>query len=156
MELLLRAGDREVWLHRYEAGVAWPVMDVHHPLLLWTVGVEPEEGVAFAVHHSTARYVVCGGDHCEGWHDLIDTAWAVDCANGLDPADVMTTWHTGESESDVAFFFVNNTNFDDYDFKKFLIVTMGADEAVLVRLAEAVRRELLDEAEGPLQGAEGA
>jgi len=68
----------------------------------------------------------------------------------------MTTWHAGESERDVAFFFVNNTNFDDYDFKKFLIVTMGADEAVLGRLADAVRRELLDKAEGLLQGAEGA
>ncbi len=156
MELLLRAGDREVWLHRYEAGAAWPVMDVDHPLLLWTVGVEPEEEAAFAVHQSTARYVVCGGDHCEGWHDLIDMAWAVDSVNGLDPAHVMTTGHAGESERDVMFFYVNNTNFDDYCFKKYLIVTMGADEAVVGRLAEAVRRELLDEAEGLLQGSESA
>lgn len=155
MELLLRAGDREVWLHRYEAGAAWPVMDEHHPLLLWTVEVAPEEEAAFAVHRSTARYVVCGGDHCEGWHDLIDTAWAVDWANGLDPALVMTTWHSGESVGDVVFFFVNSANFDDYCFKKFLIVTMGAEEAVLERLAEAVRRELGGEAEGLLQGAEG-
>jgi len=34
---------------------------------------------------------------------------------------------------------VNNTNFDDHCFKKYLIVTVGADEAVLGRLADAVR-----------------
>ena len=104
MELLLRAGDREVWLHRYEAGAAWPLMDVNHPLLLWTVGVEPREEMAFAVLHSTARYVVCGGDGCEEWHDLIDMAWAVDYVNDRAPAAVMTTWHTEESEMDVVCF----------------------------------------------------
>jgi hypothetical protein len=31
----------------------------------------------------------------------------------------MTTWHTGESPDEGAFFFVFNTNFDDISFDRF-------------------------------------
>ena len=46
-----------------------------------------------------------------------------------DEADhVMTTSHSDESPDDVAFFFVYNTNFDDHDFVRYLVLHIGVGE----------------------------
>ncbi|HKY40435.1 MAG TPA: hypothetical protein VJN18_31090 [Polyangiaceae bacterium] len=77
------------------------------------------------------RYVVCGGTHCEAWHDLIDLIFVTEHLEAPDAerdrAHVMTTWHDKELPDDVAFFFVYNTNFDDVRFDRYLILHLGTD-----------------------------
>jgi hypothetical protein len=46
-----------------------------------------------------------------------------------DAAHVMTTWHADESPDDVAFFFVLNTNFNEHDLKRFLVLHVGDGHA---------------------------
>lgn len=83
------------------------------------------------------RYLVAGGVECSDWHDAMDIAVAIreidDPQEETDKLAVMTTWHEGEAEDDVAFFFVNNTNFEDYVFERFLILSVGpgAPDALL-------------------------
>jgi hypothetical protein len=78
------------------------------------------------------------------WHDIVDEEWLSQHVDDSDDvqaaAHVMTTWHEGESPDDVAFFFVMNTNFDDYDFKDFLIVHSGGSGSDFDRVNAAVRR----------------
>lgn len=56
-----------------------------------------------------------------------------------DKLDVMTTWHEGEAADDVAFYFVNNTNFEEYVFERFLVLSVGP--GVPDSLVEAVRAQ---------------
>lgn len=79
------------------------------------------------------RYAVCGGVSCEKWHDVIDmefVALHLDDSDDLLKAEfVMTTWHDYESPDEVAFFFVLNTNFDDHDFRRYLVLHIGTGPA---------------------------
>ena len=56
----------------------------------------------------------------------------------------MTTWHEDENPDDVAFFFVLNTNFDDHDFDRYLVVHVG-DGQTREQVDAAVRRYALNE-----------
>ena len=61
-----------------------------------------------------------------------------------DAAHVMTTWHTGEPPDEVAFFFVCNTNFDDHDFKRYLVIHIGSGPFA-EELETAVRKYAVNE-----------
>ena len=104
--------------------------------------------VAKLLLQAGCRYVVCGGQNCEAWHDAVDVEFV---QQHLDDSDetrkavhVLTTWHAGESPDDVAFFFVLNTNFDDYDFEHYLVLHVG-DGPMREQVDAAVRRYALDE-----------
>jgi len=97
---------------------------------------------------SGCRYAVCAGIDCSAWHDAFDLAWVQqhlnDSEEKKDAEHVMTTWHEGDSIDDVAFFFVYNTNFDEYDFRQFLVLHLG-DSPVRHDVDAAVRRNALGE-----------
>ena len=59
----------------------------------------------------------------------------------------MTSWHEGESPEDVAFFFVNTTNFDRHNFKRFVVLQFGEDSMIESQLKQEVRK-----AAGPSAG----
>jgi hypothetical protein len=90
--------------------------------------------IAKALLAAGCRYAVCGGTQCETWHDTVDVEWVREHVDESDAvqaaAHVMTTWHHGETPDDVAFFFVMNTNFDEHDFKRFLVVHVGSSARV--------------------------
>jgi len=79
------------------------------------------------------RYVVCGGDDCEWWHDMTDELFAAKYLNATDAErdqnHDMTTYHANESPEDVAFSFVFNTSFDDVSFVRFLVTHIGNGDA---------------------------
>jgi hypothetical protein len=56
-------------------------------------------------------------------------ALSVELGPGQEMPTVMTTWHTGESVEDVVFFAFNLTNFDEHDFRKYLVLMIGHDPA---------------------------
>ncbi|MCW1915716.1 hypothetical protein OJ996_19170 [Luteolibacter sp. GHJ8] len=76
------------------------------------------------------RYVVCGGQDCEDWHDAVDMAFVLanaDEPGGADAAPlVMTTWHEKESPDEVAFHFIHLTDFEDVAFRNYLVLHLGA------------------------------
>jgi hypothetical protein len=99
--------------------------------------------IAKALLEAGCRYAVCGGQNCEGWHDAVDAEFVrahLDDPNDVhESAHVMTTWHDGESPDDVAFFFVQNTNFEEHDFRRYLVLHVGTGP-LLDQLESAVRK----------------
>jgi hypothetical protein len=113
-----------------------------YPCLLWvhTPSFAPEDRYVLAdlVTESGCRYAVCAGNECEALHDDIDSAYIQPFTQqdpeAEDRALMMTTWHEGESPDEVAEFFVWNTNFDEHDFRDYLVLHVGGmiqDQEVL-------------------------
>ena len=114
-------------------GFASPFPDTLFPCLIWDHDGHFTDArrstVARALLKSGCRYAVCGGQSCEVWHDAVDTEFLqqhLDDPEELrETVHVMTTWHVGESPDDVALFFVLNTNYDNHDFKRYLVLHVG-------------------------------
>lgn len=106
--------------------------------------------VARLLLQAGCRYVVCGGQNCEAWHDAVDAEFVRQHMDDPDEVreavHVMTTWHADESADDVAFFFVLNTNFDDHDFVCYLVLHVG-DGRTKEEVDAAVRRWALNKKE---------
>lgn len=104
--------------------------------------------VAKRLLQAGCRYAVCGGQNCEEWHDAVDEEFVRlhldDRDETLDAVHVMTTWHADETPDDVAFFFVLNTNLDDHDFNRYLVVHVG-DSQTRGEVDAAVRRHAVNE-----------
>lgn len=106
--------------------------------------------VADALLESGCRYAVCGGQQCSAWHDAIDEEWIArhidEPEEVQEAAQVMTTWHRGETPDDVAFFFVLSTIFDGHDFGQYLVLHVGSGPAT-EQLEAAVRKYALNKKE---------
>lgn len=104
--------------------------------------------IARALLGSGCRYVVCGGQDSEAWHDTVD----IECRRRQpqQPKDedfVMTSWHDGASPEDVAFFFVFCTfpyesASEDTSFDEHLVLHIGDGHAI-EELNAAVRKQAL-------------
>ncbi|HEX5408766.1 MAG TPA: hypothetical protein VFW89_03245 [Gemmatimonadaceae bacterium] len=84
--------------------------------------------LANALLDSGCRYLVCGGETCERWHNDVDELLA---ARSAFPATelpfVGTTWHAGESAEKVAEFFVLHARVPDGDIREHLVLQLGLD-----------------------------
>jgi hypothetical protein len=139
MDILAENDDRiygAVTIDR-AAGFVSPFSGHLFPCLIWDhegrfVDVE-RAAVAKALLEAGCRYAVCGGERCEAWHDAVDEEFVAehldDPEETQNAAHVMTTWHSGETPDEVAFFFVLNTNFDDHDFRRYLVLHVGSGPA---------------------------
>lgn len=89
-----------------------PFTSEPYTCLLWDTcgdaGTEARARLARRLIESGCVYVVCGGETCERWHDVVDETAVTLQVSGEIPADhvVLTTWHEGESSDEVAEFFV--------------------------------------------------
>jgi hypothetical protein len=152
LELIHEQDGREYWLQVLGATADFqpPFAGAPYPVLLWdTAGdrsLEDLATLAAALIDSGVRNAVCGGRECERWHDALDTAFLAQGLSGeeYESRFVMTSWHTDESPDDVAFFFVWNTNFDDHDFRRFLVVQLGANWEV----TQDLRRAVVEQSQG--------
>lgn len=119
-----------------------------YPCLLWThaapLAPPTRESLAGRLVSSQCRYAVCAGHDCEALHDEIDSAYIRPL---LDPSTwdvarplVMTTWHDHETFAEVAEFFVLATNFDEHDFRRYLVVHIGGSPTEHATLESEVRR----------------
>lgn len=84
--------------------------------------------------------VVCGGETCELWHDLVDEELADLQATGVLPGDrlVTTTWHRGESPGEVAEYFVRTALPAEGPVAQHLVLQIGQDPAMQAELWGAV------------------
>ncbi|HEU4882907.1 MAG TPA: hypothetical protein VFT45_11690 [Longimicrobium sp.] len=106
-----------------------------YPALVWATrrtSDEEKQRIAQALIASGCRYVVCAGVESAAWENAADRAFIEqDLPEPLyDEHFVMTTSHSGQPVDDIAFFFVHNTNFDEHDFTRYLVLMIGADEEV--------------------------
>ena len=121
---------------RHPSDFASPFSEGLFPCLVWDhqgrFDKAQQRDVAKALLDAGCRYAVCGGKECEAWHDSFDWEFVERHLNDADEVreaeHIMTTWHEGETPDEVAFFFVCNTNFDDHDFTRYLVLHIGADE----------------------------
>jgi hypothetical protein len=100
-----------------------------------TAGETDRTTVVRTLIDTGCRYIVCGGVNCEQWHDDADLVW-VNLDLQSDPSRsempfVMTTWHNGESVDEVAVFAADCTNFDEHDFRSYVVLIVGEDSARL-------------------------
>jgi hypothetical protein len=140
-----------------------PFEHVPYPCLLWDTRGGRSLGelaqLSTALVASNVRYVVAGGADCERWHHAVDAAFLDLNLEGeeYDARFVMTSSHTNESEDDVVFF-LTGTHFDYHDFRRFLVLQLGADAPTQQRLREAVCRHAVpsDDDEPEESWSEGA
>ncbi len=155
MDLILEQGGRIFgYDHITEpVGFARPFGSQPYVCLVWdadgALGAVERQRLADAVINSNCRYVVCGGMHCEAWHDAMDEAFLALDLEGEDYEErfVMTSWHADEPEGEVASFFVHSTASDDEPFTKYLVLQVGGGWEAMQRLKAAVREEASDEAD---------
>jgi hypothetical protein len=113
------------------ASVLTPEMHGLYPALVWnTVPAVRTEEIASVMRRligSGCRFIVAAGIECERWHDIADQQFFAQFPTEpeRDGNFVMTSWHTDESPEDVILFLVFGTNFEEYDFKEFLILQFG-------------------------------
>jgi hypothetical protein len=142
-----QVGDRRFLFVRILTGSDFDIeMQCFYPTLVWNtvpgVAVEEVSAVIRTLYASGCRYVVAGGVDCERWHDIADEEFVAQFPSEPEQDEnfVMTSWHAGESPADVAFFFVNSTNFDHHEFKRFVVLQFGEDSLVESQLKEEVRK----------------
>ncbi len=139
MDLLAEKEGRvyvRVTIDRPEA-LASPFSGDLFPCLIWDHDGRFTDAARVAVAkgllEAGCRYAVCGGRNCEAWHDAVDAVFVAahlgEPENVQNAAFVMTSWHKGEGPDEVAFFFVLNTDFDDHDFKRYLVLHVGTGPA---------------------------
>lgn len=142
MKILARHGERDYRSESIASArrLESPFSGEQFACLLWNHGDARDVDRASALLESLldggCRYLVCGGDDCEWWHDMADELFV---AKYLDSSEaereenqVMTTWHADEPPEDVAFFFVFNTSFDDITFSRFLVLNLGSEAKLSV------------------------
>ena len=130
--------------------VVSPFPGIVFPCMIWDheggFGEVQRTEVAKRLLEANCRYVVCGGLNSEEWHNVVDMEFVRqhlnDPVDTLDAVHVMTTGHEGESPDDVAFFFVLNTNFDEHNFERYLVLHVG-DGKQKGEVDAAVRRYAL-------------
>lgn len=77
---------------------------------------------------AACRYLVCGGETCERWHDECDELLAARFASaGAEFPFVGTTWHTREPPEDVTEFFVLHARVPDSDVRERLVLQLRLD-----------------------------
>ncbi len=91
------------------------------------IPAEVRSSLADQIVATGCRYACCSGVGCSSWHDAVDFAFIATDPNYQPPDErfVMTTWHERESLSDVVWFALNNTSFDDFVAERFLIVLLS-------------------------------
>ena len=118
--------------------------------LVWdatgALGAADRDRLAEAIIASNCRYVVCGGANCEAWHDAMDQAFLAQGLEGeaYEEHFVMTTWHTAESEREVAFYFVHCAHAESGPYSRYHVLQVAGGSDVAQRLREAVRDEATD------------
>jgi hypothetical protein len=128
------------------ASALQPEMHGHYPAVVWNTmpGVKTEE-IASVMQRLIAngcRYIVAAGTECERWHDIADRQFLAQfpTESERDANFVMTSWHVDESAEDVMLFLVYGTNFEEHDFKEFLVLQFGDDTMVESQLSAAIAR----------------
>jgi hypothetical protein len=139
--------DRKLLYSRVTfASALQPEMHGPYPVLVWnTVPSVRTEEIASLMQRlfvNGCRYVVAAGTECERWHDIADSQFFAlfPTEPERDANFVMTTWHTDESPEDVIFFLVYGTNFEEHDFKEFLVLQFGDDAVVESQLKAVIAR----------------
>ena len=118
--------------------------------------VAERQRLADAIIASNCRYVVCGGAACEAWHDAMDESFLELELKGEEYEErfVMTSWHTGQAEAEVAMFFVHCTASDEEPFTKYLVLQVGGGWDAMNRLKVAVQDQAGEDEEDEDEGAE--
>lgn len=65
----------------------------------------------------------------------------MDRVDGRDPPFVMTSWHDDESVEEAIAFFAQNTGFDGWAPRDFVVLVLGGTEQECVEVREAVTRQ---------------
>ena len=128
-----------------------PFDDQPYAALVWATVPTTDarkQRIADALIASGCRYVVCGGVEPDSWEEAADAAYLAQDLSEAEFAErhVTTTSHRGETEGEVAFFFVHCAFIEGDDFASCLVLLIGADDRVQARLTAAVRAE----ASGPV------
>ena len=138
------------WLERPFAFVS-PFAGGDFALMLFIasdeMSAEEQAALSDALVAQGCRYAVCCGHRCSTWDDSIDYAF-LHTDPDLNPPDdrfVMTTWHDDEPLAEVAWFFLWNTEYDEYVPERFLALAVGGTKATLEELGSALQTAATDD-----------
>ena len=109
------------------------------------VSLQQQADVSDSLIAQGCRYAVCAGYDCETWHDAIDNAYLK--RNGGECRDanfVMTTWHEHDNLGDIVFFFLNNTQFEEWIPQNFLVLVLGNNPAILADIRKEIEKDKIN------------
>ena len=152
MELLNKKRQKEIWLNQLEKPYNFvsPFDGEAFVCILFNndpiISNDEQNKISDDLIASNCRYAVCAGYDCSSWDDSIDWAYISTDENYEPPDDsmVMTTWHDDETVNDIMFFGLNNTNFDDHDFHKYLILFIGAKDGLKEEVEKTIQNEWIE------------
>ena len=149
MEMLNKKGLKEIWLNQLDKPYNFvsPFDGEAFVCILFnndpTISNDEQNNISDDLIAANCRYAVCAGYDCSSSDDSIDWAY-ISTDENYDPPDetmVMTTWHDDETVNDIMFFGLNNTNFDDHDFKRYLVLFIGHKNGLKEELKIAIKNE---------------
>ena len=147
MQLISRRGQNEVWYREASRPYVFepPFPDELYVCLLFihdtTVTPEEQRALSEQIVASGCRFAVCAGYRCSTWDDSIDLAYLATDAT-FEPPDetfVMTTWHENDSLDDIVLYGLAFTSFDDHDFRRYLIQSIGSRSGFTQDLEAAIK-----------------
>jgi hypothetical protein len=152
VELLASKGNKEVWLLQLDKpyNLESTFVGIDYVCILFNndqnISNQEQNRISEQLVRSGCKYAVCAGFNCSSWDDSVDWAYlATD--DDYDPPDetlVMTSWHEKESISEVIFFGLNGTNFDDHNFEKYLILFVGYKKDLKNEIEKAIQSQWID------------
>lgn len=149
MEHIVTHPDRTYYFTRISApeelGVP-PGAGVAYGCLLWDSeggwSIEERGAVVERLIEVGCRTIACGGHDCELWHHLADETVAFLNATSRHGREefVMTTWHTGETPHEVAFYVTSAAQVEEPSLSEYLVLEIGGASSCTEELISAVRR----------------
>lgn len=132
MKIIQTKDDKNIWLENFlnDKQISFPFNNKPFVCIIWN---NREDFVSPTliekILKANCKYFVAGGKDCEKRHDYADeiNISLYPNFNPPDSKDVMTTWHEKESLKEVIWFALNNTNFDNHDFKNYLLIQIDTN-----------------------------
>lgn len=133
MEQIAVKGEKQVWFHDLPrpCHLDDPFAGEPYVCILFAndPSITPQErsDMSRRLVETGCRYAVCAGHECSAWDDAVD--WAcLEMDQNFSPPDkslVMTSWHADDSVAEVVHFGLMCTNFDQHDFRRYLVLSIG-------------------------------
>lgn len=133
MDLLATCEEKQIWFHelsrpyRLEA----PFPSEQYVCILFandeTITQDEQAAISDQLVRTGCRYAVCAGHECAKWDTSVDMAYLATDENLSPPNEtfVMTTWHEDETVEDVIFFGLMCATFDEHNFTRYLVLSIG-------------------------------
>lgn len=152
MKLFIKKEQKEIWFCQLDKPYDFttPFSDEPFVCILFNneqfICNDDQNKISDGLVLLNCRCAVCAGYNCSSWDDSIDWAYLStdEDYNPPDETFIMTTWHDREPIEDIIWYGLNNTNFDDIVFNKYLILFVGFKKGLKKEVERAIINQWIE------------